>query len=189
MTGQLLGRRGAMIAGALAAGLPRYARAQKADTIGIGVLTDQAGPYAASGGPGSVLAANMAVKDFGGTVLGKKIEILSADTFNKPDVATSVARQWYDSGVDAITDLPVTPIAAAVQQVAREKGRSVMIAARWSTASPPSSVRPSAPTGWTMPTRWSTPRPRRLSPAAARHGISSRSIIRSDAGCRPRQPG
>lgn len=129
MTGQLLGRRGVMIGGALAAGLPRYAHAQKADVISIGVLTDQSGPYAASGGPGSVVAAKMAVKDFGGTVLGKKIEILSADTFNKPDVASTVARQWYDSGVDAITDLPVTPIAVAVQQVAREKGRSVMIAA------------------------------------------------------------
>jgi len=71
----------------------------------------------------------MAVRDFGGTVLGKRVEIVSADTRNKPDVAGSIARQWYDSGVDAIVDLPVTPIAAAVQQVAREKNRSVMIAA------------------------------------------------------------
>lgn len=129
MTGLWLGRRGALLGGAVAAGMPRLARAQQAGAVSIGVLTDQAGPYSASGGPGSVLAANMAVKDFGGTVLGKTIEIVSADTLNKPDVAASVARQWYDAGVDAITDLPVTPIAAVVQQVAREKNRSVMIAA------------------------------------------------------------
>jgi branched-chain amino acid transport system substrate-binding protein len=129
MTGQLLGRRGVMVTGLLAAGLARHARAQQTDAITIGVMNDQSGPYADSGGPGSVVAAQMAVKDFGGTVLGKRIEILSADTRNKPDIAGGIARQWYDSGIDVIVDLPVTPIAAAVQQIAREKGRSVMIAA------------------------------------------------------------
>ena len=62
------------------------------------MLNDQNGPYADSGGPGSVVAARMAVQDFGGTVLGKKIEILFADTRNKPDIASGVAREWYDSG-------------------------------------------------------------------------------------------
>ena len=71
----------------------------------------------------------MAVKDFGGSVLGQAVEIVHADTQNKPDVAGSIARQWYDGGVDAIVDLPVTPIAAAVLQVAREKSRTVMITA------------------------------------------------------------
>jgi branched-chain amino acid transport system substrate-binding protein len=71
----------------------------------------------------------MAAQDFGGVVLGRNVEILHADTQNKPDVAGSVARAWYDAGVDAIIDLPVTPVAAAVQQVAREKGRTVMITA------------------------------------------------------------
>ena len=87
------------------------------------------GPYASSGGPGSVAAARMAAAEFGPTLLGQPIEIIRADTQNKPDVAGSIARQWYDTGVDAITDLPVTPVAAAVQQVAREKGRTVMITA------------------------------------------------------------
>ena len=129
MTNQLPGRRGVLLGGLLAAGLPRFARAQDAGAINIGVLNDQSGPYADSGGPGSVLAAQMAAGDFGGTVLGKRIDILHADTLNKPDVASGIARQWYDFGVDVIVDLPVTPIAAAVQQIAREKGRSVMIAA------------------------------------------------------------
>ena len=110
--------------------LPFTARAQESGSVKIGVLTDAAGPYADSGGPGSVLAARMAVAEFGGTVLGKKIEILLGDTQNKPDVAGSLARQWYDTnGVDAITDLPVTPVAAAVLQVAKEKSRTVMITA------------------------------------------------------------
>jgi branched-chain amino acid transport system substrate-binding protein len=97
--------------------------------VRIGVLTDETGPYADSGGAGSVVAARMAAQDMGGTVLGRPIEILRADTQNRPDIAGSIARAWYDSGVDAITDLPVTPVAAAVQQIAREKRRTVMITA------------------------------------------------------------
>ena len=116
--------------GSMAAGSAgfRAARAQSGP-IRIGVLTDEAGPYASSGGAGSIAAARMAVQDFGPSVLGQAIEIVHADTQNKPDIASGIARQWYDQGVDAITDLPVTPIAAAVQQVAREKSRTVMITA------------------------------------------------------------
>ncbi len=120
------------VAGAIAA-LPLLARAGRAedkDVVRIGVLTDAAGPNTDSGGPGSLVAAQMAAANFGGTVLGKRIEILLGDTLNKPDVAGSLARQWYDTGgVDAITDLPFTPVAAAVQQVAKEKLRTVMITA------------------------------------------------------------
>jgi branched-chain amino acid transport system substrate-binding protein len=104
------------------------ARAQQAP-IRIGVLTDESGPYASSGGPGSITAARMALADFGPSVLGLPIEIIHADTQNKPDVAGATARQWYDQGVDAITDLPVTPVALAVQQVAKEKSKTVMITA------------------------------------------------------------
>ena len=118
--------RRAALAGA-ATLLLRPARA--ASAVRIGVLTDENGPYADSGGPGSIAAARMAAQDFGGTVLGRPIEILHADTQNKPDIASAQARQWYDAGVDAITDLPVTPIALAVQQIAREKSRTVMITA------------------------------------------------------------
>jgi branched-chain amino acid transport system substrate-binding protein len=97
--------------------------------VRIGVLTDESGPYGDSGGAGSVVAAQLAVQDFGGPVLGRPVEILRADTQNKPDIAGTIARGWYDQGVDAIIDLPVTPVAAAVQQIAREKGRTVMITA------------------------------------------------------------
>lgn len=122
----VLGGMGALGAGALAR--PRSARAQ-AHPVRIGVLMDAAGFSADLGGPGSVAAARMAVQDFGGTVLGLPVEILHADTLNKADVAGAIARKWYDSGVDAIVDLPVTPVAAAVQQIAREKERTVMITA------------------------------------------------------------
>ncbi len=121
------GRRAILAGAAVLAGSVR-ARAQPA-AVRIGVLTDESGPYAASGGAGSVAAARMAVQDFGGAVLGLPVEVLRADTQNKPDVAGSIARAWYDSGVDAVTDLPVTPVAAAVQQVARERSRTVLITA------------------------------------------------------------
>jgi len=127
MAGSVFGRR-AVLGGAAAVAVGGRAWAQQ-DRVRIGVLTDEAGPYASSGGAGSVAAARMAVQDFGATVLGLPIEILRADTQNKPDVAGSIARGWYDSGVDAITDLPVTPVAAAVQQVARDKARTVLITA------------------------------------------------------------
>ena len=125
-----LGRRAALALGASTALLPRRARAQNSGPVRIGVLTDENGPYADSAGGGSVLAAQMAVADFGGTVLGQKIEILHADTQNKPDIASAIARRWYDSeGVNMITDLPVTPIAAAVQQVAAQSRKTVIITA------------------------------------------------------------
>jgi len=128
VTGTTIGRRAA-IAGLAAVPLASRAWAQS-DAVRIGVLTDESGPYADSGGAGSVLAARMAVADFGPTVLGKPIEIVHGDTLNKPDVAGALARKWYDSdGVDVITDLPVTPVALAVQQAAKEKQRSVMITA------------------------------------------------------------
>ena len=96
----------------------------------IGVLTDESGPYADSAGPGSIFAARMAAQDFGGEVLGRKIEIVHADTLNKPDVAAGIARKWFDvDNVSAVIDLPVTPVAFAVQALAKEKNRSVMITA------------------------------------------------------------
>jgi branched-chain amino acid transport system substrate-binding protein len=101
-----------------------------ADPLKIGVLTDASGPFVDSGGPGSVTAAEMAVKDFGGEVLGRKVEIVLGDTLNKPDVALGIARRWFDvEGVSAITDLPVTPVAFAVQALAKEKNRTVLITA------------------------------------------------------------
>src|SRR5579863_3567067 len=101
-----------------------------APPLKIGVLTDESGPFVDSGGPGSVAAAEMAAKDFGGEVLGRQIEIVHGNTLNKPDVAAAIARRWFDvEGVDAITDLPVTPVAFAVQALAREKNRTVLVTA------------------------------------------------------------
>src|SRR5215472_4193524 len=102
--------------------------AQAQDVIRIGVLNDMSSLYADLGGPGSVVAAQMAVDDFGGTVLGKKIEIVSADHQNKPDVGSSIARQWFESqGVSMITDLTTSSVALAVQEVARNDNKVVLV--------------------------------------------------------------
>ena len=94
------------------------------DVVRIGVLNDQSGLYADFGGTTSVEAARMAVEDFGGQVLGKKIEIISADHQNKADIAATTARKWFDvDGVSAVADLTNSAVALAVQQVAKEKGR------------------------------------------------------------------
>ena len=104
------------------------ARAQSANgPVKIGVLNDRSGLYADLGGEGSVEAARMAVEDAGGKVLGKTIEVVSADHQNKPDVGASIARQWYDSeGVDLIADVPTSSVALAVQEVSREKKKIAM---------------------------------------------------------------
>src|SRR5580692_5036055 len=92
------------------------------DVVKIGVLTDMSGPASAPTGPGSVAAAEMAATDFGGTVAGKPIQVISADHQLKPDVAAGIARQWYDRDqVDLIVDVPVSAVGLAVQGVANEK--------------------------------------------------------------------
>ena len=92
------------------------------DIVKIGVLTDLSGPAATATGPGSVAAAQMAVDDFGGKVLGKPITVISADHQIKPDVAAGIAREWYDRDqVDLIVDVPVSAVGLAVQGVANEK--------------------------------------------------------------------
>jgi branched-chain amino acid transport system substrate-binding protein len=99
------------------------ARAQISDdVVKIGVLTDLSGPAATATGPGSVAAAQMAVEDFGGKVLGKPITLISADSQNKPDNAAGIARQWYDvDKVDLIVDVPVSAVGLAVQNVANDR--------------------------------------------------------------------
>src|SRR5271154_3534273 len=92
-----------------------------AQGVKIGILNDQSGVYADFGGKGSVEAAKMAIEDFGGSVLGEKIELINADHQNKPDLGTAIARRWYDvEGVDMITDLTLSSVALAVQQIAAE---------------------------------------------------------------------
>ncbi|MGE0339899.1 MAG: ABC transporter substrate-binding protein [Xanthobacteraceae bacterium] len=98
--------------------------AQTPDAIKIGVLNDQSGLYADFGGATSVVAAQMAVEDFGGTVLGKKIEIVAADHQNKTDIAASIARRWFDvEGVTAVADLTNSAVALAVQNLAKAQQR------------------------------------------------------------------
>ena len=92
------------------------------DVVKIGVLTDMSGPASTPTGQGSVTAAQMAVEDFGGTVLGKKIEVIVGDHQLKPDVGAGIARRWYDTEkVDVIVDVPVSSVGLAVQAVAKEK--------------------------------------------------------------------
>jgi branched-chain amino acid transport system substrate-binding protein len=114
-----------LVAAALAATAPGLASAQISnDVVKIGVLTDMSSLYADLAGPGSVLAARMAVEDFGAAKKGMKVEIVSADHQNKPDVGSSIARQWYDTeNVDAIADVPTSSVALAVNQITRDKGR------------------------------------------------------------------
>src|SRR5215510_5982862 len=81
-----------------------------------GILNDQSGPYADFGGKTSVDAARIAVEDVGGKVLGKSIEIIIGDHQNKPDVASAIARRWFDvDGVSAIAELTNSAVALAVQ--------------------------------------------------------------------------
>ena len=93
-----------------------------AQGVKIGILNDQSGVYADYGGKYSVEAARMAIEDFGGEVLGQKIELVTADHQNKPDLATAIARRWYDTeGVDMITELTTSSVALAVQELSNEK--------------------------------------------------------------------
>ncbi|ARO27376.1 ABC transporter permease [Rhizobium sp. S9] len=90
--------------------------------VKIGILNDQSGVYADFGGKSSVEAAKMAVEDFGGKALGVPVEIVDADHQNKPDIASNIARQWYDTEqVDAIMELTTSSVALAVQAIAKEK--------------------------------------------------------------------
>jgi branched-chain amino acid transport system substrate-binding protein len=107
----------AVVMGGLAMAAPASAQGVK-----IGILNDQSGVYADYGGKYSLEAAHMAVEDFGGSVLGQKIEIITADHQNKPDLASAIARRWYDTeGVDMITELTTSSVALAVQELSKEK--------------------------------------------------------------------
>lgn len=94
------------------------------DVVKIGVLNDQSGIYADLAGQGSFIAAQMAAEDFGGKVLGKPIQVVTADHQNKPDVASNIANQWIDTdGVDMITDVPTSSVALAIQEITKNKNR------------------------------------------------------------------
>src|SRR5262245_40587337 len=105
------------------------AHAQISDGIvKIGVLNDQSSLYADLAGQGSVVAARMAVEDYGAEKKGLKVEIISADHQNKPDVGSQIARQWFDADkVDVIVDVPNSGVALALNQIARDKGKALLV--------------------------------------------------------------
>lgn len=124
-----------MFSVALATALATTAHADMSGgAVKIGVLTDQSGVFSSLAGKGSVVAAQMAIEDFGDK-LGVPVELVSADHQNKADVGTQIARRWYDvEGVDLIVDVPNSSVVLAVQELAREKNR-VLIASGAGTAS------------------------------------------------------
>ncbi|KZD08358.1 ABC transporter substrate-binding protein [Oceanibaculum pacificum] len=98
------------------------------DVVRIGVLADMSGIYSDLSGKGAVEAVKMAAEDFGGTVLGKKIDVVFADHLNKADVGAAKAREWFDTGgVDLINDLANSGVARAVAAVAKEKKRHIVV--------------------------------------------------------------
>ena len=102
--------------------------------VKVGSLGDQSGLYADIGGPGSTVAAQMAIEDSGLLAKGWKIEVIAADHQNKPDVAASLVRQWFDQGVLAAIDVPTSSVALAVAQIAKDKDRIMLNASATSTA-------------------------------------------------------
>ena len=96
-------------------------------TLKVGVLTDMSGPFASQAGEGSVVAAKLAAEDFAKEAGDLKVEILSADHQNKPDVGSAIARQWFDQqGVDAVVDLPNSAVGIAIHTLGAEKNRTVL---------------------------------------------------------------
>ena len=121
-------RKLSVLTGAVLAALGTGAQAQISDgVIKIGVMNDASGLYADITGQGSVIAARMAVEDFGAAAKGLKVEIVSADHQNKPDVGSTIARTWYDQDkVDAIADVPTSSVGLAVNQITKEKGKAFL---------------------------------------------------------------
>jgi branched-chain amino acid transport system substrate-binding protein len=118
-----------LASGAALALLANTAQAQISDgVVKIGVLSDMSSLYTDLAGAGSVAAARLAVEDFKAAEKGLKVEIIGADHQNKPDVGSSIARQWYDvDKVDVIVDTPNSGVALAVNQITREKNRVFLV--------------------------------------------------------------
>src|SRR5262249_23129008 len=134
LRGQKAGLEGSLImslagtmAFAVAALLGTAAQAEDL-TVKLGVLNDMSSLYADIGGQGSVIAAKMAVADFNPAAHGMRVEVVSADHLNKPDVGSNIARPWFDvDHVDAILDVPTSSVALAVNEVVREKNKVFLV--------------------------------------------------------------
>ena len=120
-------RIGLTVAAMLMAGSAAQAQVSD-DTVKIGVLTDHSGGFAYLVGKHSVEATQMAVDDFGGKVLGKPISVVTADHQNKADIASAISRKWFETeGVDTITDVAGSAVALATQEIARSRGKVLLI--------------------------------------------------------------
>src|SRR6202790_3784366 len=121
--------RSQLLSAAVAACALLLAGPVSAQGVKIGILNDQSGVYADYGGKYSFEAAKMAIEDFGGNVLGQKIEIISADHQNKPDLATAIARRWYEvEGVDMITELTTSSVALAIHDLSKQMKKTDIVA-------------------------------------------------------------
>lgn len=119
-----LGTLGALMGASLLASAGLALAEQRTAPVRIGVLTDMTGAYNQVVGEGSVIAVNMAIEDFGGTVRGLPIEVLQADMLNKVDVTTGIAREWLETrGVDLLIDVPLSSATLAVNQMVRDHDR------------------------------------------------------------------
>jgi branched-chain amino acid transport system substrate-binding protein len=122
-----LSRRGLLGTAAALSTVPLIrARAQGKPVIRIGVLTDLSGTYRDNTGPTSVACVRQAVEEFNAASHGFTVEVQEADHQNKPDVASTIARQWFDQGVDAVADVPTSSVALAVSQVAKQKDKIML---------------------------------------------------------------
>jgi branched-chain amino acid transport system substrate-binding protein len=127
MRATFLGLVGAMLAASMGC-------ADELPLFKIGVLNDQSGLYADLAGPGSVVAARMAVEDFQPDKQGFRVEVLAADHQNKPDIGVAVVRRWFDvDNLDAIADVPTSSVALAVSKIVSDKDKSFLIASAGSS--------------------------------------------------------
>lgn len=118
----------ALLIGATILGMGTSSAQTTSHPVKIGVLGDLSSVYSAIGGKGLIDAARMAIEDFGGTVLGKPVELVYSDTQNKVDIASNQARQWFDTEhVDMVTDLPSSGLALAVSMLGEEKKKIVLV--------------------------------------------------------------
>ena len=145
-----------VVATALASGMS-VAHAQQGklsdDVLKIGVLTDMSGLYADFGGPGAVLAAKMAVEDFGGKMFGKTIEVVSADHQNKPDVAKNLTQQWFDRDkVDMTVENLNSGVALAVTALGKEKNKITIVTGAASSRLTNDSCQPGTAIHWVYDT-------------------------------------
>lgn len=117
-----------LIAATAVTGLAHGALAESEGPLKLGILSDMSSAYSDLTGPGSVISAEMAIEDFGGTVAGRKIELVTADHQNKTDVGVSIASKWFDNdGVAAIFDLPTSSVALAVQSMTAQRPEKTLV--------------------------------------------------------------